>query len=1112
MRVPVLTGAFAANAFDRFAFDIGISTEARIELGGVDVTVQVRKDALSIRDILNDAPNTASLTFDGAAGVAQVGSSLRIAINNGMTLLFSGSVQTVDLSYEGGRPSLGAWPATAIDDTARANRRRPFGTWTTTSATTVALAIAAIYAPDFDTAVEAGLPEVTVTFDGRETFIACLVRLANLIGGYAKVEDNTLYLFSEDLEDAPDPVDVDHPPINEPPITITTDVSQLRTRVYGKGYGERVPTDIAVGETILPIDDGVQFNALGGQAIAGTTADGATSQHIAYTGVILSVGGTLVGPGAAPANAPTLGLQVGSGVTSGVHDVAVVFVTAVGKSLCGPVGSITVGMVAAPSTAPTAGTATNGTGPDQGAHDYVVTHLVLGGETTPGPVSNAITTSAAVGQLSPPGSPSHATAGSGSGADDGTHSYGVTFVNAQGETQLGSIGAYLTVAPQLVGQLTAPSTSPTMTASVGAGVGAGTHSYRVTFGDAYGNTTMGPSNAITAGNGGEIAPPSGGNLTAVAQSGGGMTVGAVYWWKVAFGNAAGETTLGPYSNFGSGVTMGAGQGSAALTNIPVGPAGTTRRLVYRECSLTGTNVYRLVATLNDNTTTSHTDTVSNAAVGVAPPGSNTTSVPYHVVSLTNIPIGPSGTTNRKVWRDSGGGYKFVAEVSGNLTTTLTDTTPTASLGAAAPTTNTTGQMLPFNQITVFGIPIGPAGTTGRRLYRSYGGAYQLVTAISDNTSTQYLDTKSNAALGVVAPTSNTTGTAVQRIPLTAIPLGPTGTTGRNLYRRFNGSGPFKLVTTIANNTSTTYNDAVANASLGATAPASNTAVGNQIALTAIPTGAAAVTQREIYMSPAGGGTRRRVLTIADNVTTTGTITMSDATLAAQITEPASDTSGLTQPSGQVNPGSTTIPMASASPFATTGGWARLGGGQTVRYTGISGQSITGIPASGPGSIVTTVLYGQQALPAPALLGVTGLALPMAKGAAVHIWVQVDDVLAQTEQAARDGSDGIVEFLITDERRSEPSLIERCQADLALFARPIVTAKYATFDIKTKSGKPVTINLPQPTPIHQTLIIQDVAITDIDVAKGLPPRYTVTASSVRFSLEDTLRRLVAGGQS
>src|SRR4029434_5860176 len=175
--------------------------------------------------------------------------------------------------------------------------------------------------------------------------------------------------------------------------------------------------------------------------------------------------------------------------------------------------------------------------------------------------------------------------------------------------------------------------------------------------------------------------------------------------------------------------------------------------------------------------------------------------------------------------------------------------------------------------------------------------------------------------------------------------------------------------------------------------------------------------------------------------------------------PTVDTSGLTPGSGYVLPGSTSILIVSAAVF----------GQQWIRYTGIAGDGITltGVPASGPGAITTSMTYGSAILPGPALVGVSGLTAAIAKRSAVHIWVQRDDTAAQAAlgQLERnpDGSptDGIREFLISDERRGEPSLIALCDADLARFARPEVKATYATFDRKTKAGLTVHIALEAP---------------------------------------------------
>jgi len=841
---------------------VPIITTPGIAIDGVPVTGRVRLAGVTIRDILNDAPNTCTFTIEGTAPA--IGQSVRVVMGN--RLLFAGAVQTVDASYES-KPTQLAWHVTAIDDTAAANARRPFGTWIGASATEIAQSLTATFAPGFSAAgIALGLPPVTIVFDGADTFIACLARLATAVGGYCKVDDHTVYLFISDTANPPQPIDETHRFLASPPITSDTDSSQLRTRVYGRGYGERIPADVAPGESLVPIQDGTQFPPLGGLAILATTADGAQSEKVAYTSVELKGGGTLVGPGAGPTIAPVLGIAPGAGVTNGHHDVSVVFITAAGKSLAGPAAAIDVPVFPPPTTAPAAGAATSGTGPDQGSHDYAASFVTSFGETLPSPISNAVSTSATVGELAPPGTTVAALPSAGGSLDDGYHEYVTTLVNANGETTPG------------------------------------------------------------------------------------------------------------------------GQSVA----------------------------YQVAA-------------------------------PNRSINLTLVPTGPAGTTARKIYRRSG---------------------------------------------------IGGVGT------------FKFNATIPDNTTTTYLDTKPNSALGADAPTANTTGTAVQRIPVSSIPIGPAGVTARNLYRRFNGAGSFRLVTTIANNTGTTFTDAVANSALGAAALSTPTAVGNQIVAT-IPRGASAVTARELYMSPVGSSVRKLALVVNDNLTTSVTITIADAALAAQPVEPIADTSGLQQPNGQVNPGSTVLPVAAAATFRAGGGWVILAGGQVVRYSAISGQTLTGIPPTGAGAITTTVLYGQQAIPSPMLVGVTGIVKATLKGSAVSIWVQRDDLLAQAEHAARTGGDGIVEFLIVDTGRGLEALTARCDADLKLFARPIVTVAYATRDLNTKSGKTVDIDLASPA-IVATLTIQEVTITEIGIAPGLPPRYSVKASSVRFSLEDTLRRLVAGG--
>ncbi|HXU05226.1 MAG TPA: hypothetical protein VN903_29910 [Polyangia bacterium] len=279
--------------------------------------------------------------------------------------------------------------------------------------------------------------------------------------------------------------------------------------------------------------------------------------------------------------------------------------------------------------------------------------------------------------------------------------------------------------------------------------------------------------------------------------------------------------------------------------------------------------------------------------------------------------------------------------------------------------------------------------------------------------------------------------------------------------------------------------------------------GNRVALSGVSTGPAGVTARKVYRTAANLTPLKLLTTLANNTATTYADAQADATLGA--TAPATDSSGLTMPAGQVLPGAAAMSVSGTGWALPAGGWAIIGNGQQIiRYTGISGNQITGIPATGAGAITAAVNYNSTVTGAPMLIGVGGLGTALILGAPVNIWVQVDDTAAQAALAARVGGSGIVEQLIIDERRGEPSLLALCNADLALYGRPIVTIRYTTFDLNSRAGRPVRVHLAQPA-IDQTLTIQDVTIATSD-GTG-PPRLTVTASSIRTSLEDLLRRMV-----
>lgn len=140
-----------------------------------------------------------------------------------------------------------------------------------------------------------------------------------------------------------------------------------------------------------------------------------------------------------------------------------------------------------------------------------------------------------------------------------------------------------------------------------------------------------------------------------------------------------------------------------------------------------------------------------------------------------------------------------------------------------------------------------------------------------------------------------------------------------------------------------------------------------------------------------------------------------------------------------------------------------------------------------------------------LTGVTGLDEDHAEGDAVYIFTQRDDVAAQAETAALEGGNGIHEGFVSDELlKSNSMLVIRGNAELSLWARPIVTVTYQTRDRDTKVGADIDINMTEP-PVVANLRIQEVSISQIHENDETVELYTATASSVKFTLEDLLRR-------
>lgn len=87
-------------------------------------------------------------------------------------------------------------------------------------------------------------------------------------------------------------------------------------------------------------------------------------------------------------------------------------------------------------------------------------------------------------------------------------------------------------------------------------------------------------------------------------------------WKVTFVSAAGESVPGPVSNH----PVYDRAYEVALSSIPVGPAGTTARKIYRTAA-GDSGPYKLVATISNNVQTDYMDNLADSGLGASPPSS-----------------------------------------------------------------------------------------------------------------------------------------------------------------------------------------------------------------------------------------------------------------------------------------------------------------------------------------------------------------------------------------------------------------------------------------------------------------------------------------------------------
>jgi hypothetical protein len=602
-----------------------------------------------------------------------------------------------------------------------------------------------------------------------------------------------------------------------------------------------------------------------------------------------------------------------------------------------------------------------------------------------------------------------------------------------GTNELTFTGVDLGGGGTLVGPGAAPSAAPTATAASGSGIESGTHEYAVTYVTASGESLPGPRASVTLGF--TDAPAS---AAAAATTAGTGPDAGTHYYAVTFVTGSGETTSSPVSN-----TVTTRQiANAAAPTLNAGPNSTVGDLVSGN-QYAYAYAYGLASSSSDHT-------------------------------------------------------KDTELVTGNITA-ATATTSTSNPSKASQMTVTmqysTDPAVTWVHLYRRDNTLQGANHSSFRLVASYanlrtGGAF----AVQDGAYTP--DILSNHQ-----PTA-ANNAHVRTVALTNIPIGSAAVTSRKVYRTAAGGSQLKLLATIANNTATTYTDTTADASLGVNIPTSNTTSAAQVSLTGIPVGGSTVTGRKVYRTTVGGSQLKLVTTLSDNTTTTYTDSTADVSLGAEA--PAGDTSGIDQPAGQVVAGSTTMTLAGTGSFPSAG-WAIVGQ-QLIRYTGTTSSSLTGIPASGVGSIAATVLYGTTAIAAPQLTGIPASGAgavvdAILKGDGVNLLVVDDDTEAQAVLAALVDGDGVQETYEQDRRVSYDEAVTRAAAVLALRKSPDVSIRYRSTDWHRVAGRTVSVDLDAPIYLTGDLVIQRVTVTDF--LNG--PFHDIEAGTARYSFEDLVRQ-------
>lgn len=398
--------------------------------------------------------------------------------------------------------------------------------------------------------------------------------------------------------------------------------------------------------------------------------------------------------------------------------------------------------------------------PAAGGRAKIGTALVTYAGTLPGGVK-ANTTSpfppgtAPVDPIPPPAAPAApAAAGAPSSTpgqvSGGPYTYAVTLELSDGRrSDVGAASAPVTITsaaapPPTPAAFLAPSTRGPIAVGVAS-------SYATAFVDGSGRQTSAtPGGTVLTGR--AVPNPTGGFAGTVdGNQGGRLKIGS-YYYAVSFLTPHGETL----TTLNGGRLPVLADNSAIIVNgIPVafGDARVTGRRLYRSSANPDQSVQAIplvpwhhVIDIPDNTSIQYIDRAADSELATATLPAFSTANDVGEASTVTVPTSSDPrVVGRRLYRQDGaGGFRLVADLKDNATTTFNDVVVGGG-GELAPTVNaiTTGAIL------VSAIATGPPETVRRRLFRTVAGGSQWreLVIVNDNTTTTYTDTSPDPALG-----------------------------------------------------------------------------------------------------------------------------------------------------------------------------------------------------------------------------------------------------------------------------------------------------------------------------------------------------------------------------